>query len=103
ERRAAEVDNAVVVGQAVAAAVDGFSHDLESTMVAAALALGAVDSPLNQQTTGGYLRALSAEYGVLRALFLVDLDGRVVAADGGTGVGVDLSARPYITALRTGK
>src|SRR5213082_1166753 len=67
ERRTAEVENAVLVGQTVAAAVDGFARGLDNSTRAAALALGALETPLNQETAGEYIRALSDEYGTLRA------------------------------------
>ncbi|MGH2352779.1 MAG: hypothetical protein ACRDJN_14320, partial [Chloroflexota bacterium] len=41
ERRTAEIENAVVIGQTAAAVVDGFVRDLEGMTLATALALGA--------------------------------------------------------------
>lgn len=103
ERRAAELDNAVVIGQVVAQTVEGFHRDVESTALAAALALGSRDGPLDQVAVGPYLRALSAHYGLLRSLFLADLEGRVIASASGDGLGLDLSDRPYLQALRRGQ
>jgi signal transduction histidine kinase len=101
-RRDSEVDGAIVVDQTVAAVVDGFIRDLESTTLAAALALGQRDEPLSQQTVGPYIRRLSEEYSVLRALFLTDPSGRVIVTVSGLDTGFDLSSRPYIQALQQG-
>ena len=102
ERRAAEIENAAAVGQATAATVDAFARDLESTTLAAAIALGQRGGTLDQAAAGAYLRALSDAYGVLRGLFLLDPDGRVVASASGAGIGLDLAERPYMQALRGG-
>ena len=48
ERRDAEMQNSVLVGQALAAVVDGFARDLQSTILVMALALGADEGPLDQ-------------------------------------------------------
>ena len=50
ERRAAELENAVLIGQALAAVVDGFAGDLQSTTLSTAIALGTQPGPLNQDT-----------------------------------------------------
>lgn len=102
ERRAAEVGHAVIFGQAVAAVVEGFGHDLESSTLAAAIALGSRDGELDQSTSGLYLRRLYDEYGVLRSLFLTDLRGRIVASYSGAGIGLDLTERSYVRALQAG-
>jgi signal transduction histidine kinase len=101
-RRANEIDDAIVVDHTVAAVVDGFIHDLESTTLAASLALGPSDEPLNQQTMGPYIRRLLSEYGSLRALFLTDLQGRVIVTASGEDMGFDLSSRSYVRALQAG-
>jgi signal transduction histidine kinase len=103
ERRGAAVDDAVLVAQMAGAVVDGFARDVEGTTLAAALAPGLRDGPLDQAAAGPYLDALAPEYGpILRALFLTDTDGRVVAAQRGEAVGTDVSTRPYVQALRAG-
>jgi signal transduction histidine kinase len=102
ERRAAEIDNSVEVAQAFASTIDAFARDLEGTALAAGLALGQRPGPLDQAELGGYLRALSDGYGVLRGLFVVDPDGHVVASASGAGIGLDLSQRPYMQSLRQG-
>src|SRR5215218_5340908 len=48
QRRAAEVENAALIGQTVAAVVDGFARDIEGTTLASALALGPSNAPLDQ-------------------------------------------------------
>jgi signal transduction histidine kinase len=102
ERRDTELDNAVDIARTLAAVVDAFTRDLESTTLAAALALGPSATPLDQSTVGPYLASLTSGYGVLRALFITDPIGRVIASDSGVGVGVDVSSRPYIAALQQG-
>ena len=102
ERREAELANAVAVGRTLAAVVDGFARDLEVLTLATALALGADERPIAQAEHGAYLAQVGAANGLLRALFVTDPEGRVVAADTGVGIGVDLSSRPYIGALRAG-
>ncbi len=102
ERRRAEVDHSYETAQAVAGIVDGFASDLETTMLAAALLLGDRPEALTQATAGDHLKRLTEQYGLLRAIFVADLDGRVIASDSGAGHGTDLSARPYMQSLRAG-
>jgi signal transduction histidine kinase len=102
ERRRAEVDHAYDMAQAVAGIVEGFTKDLETSMLTAALLLGERPGPLDQTAAGPHLKALLTQYGMLRALFITDLAGRVVASDTGTGHGVDLAARPYMQTLMGG-
>jgi len=102
ERHDAALDNAIDVGRTLAAVVDGFTRDLESMTLAAALAFGTNPGALDQTSVGPHLARLMNEYQVLRALFFTDPGGRVVASDSGAGVGVDISSRPYITSLRQG-
>jgi signal transduction histidine kinase len=102
ERRETELDNAVDIGRTLGAVVDGFTRDLESMTLAAALSLGSSPGQYDQVTLGPYLGQLQAGYGVLRALFITDTDGRVVASASGEGIGLDLSSRPYVAALMRG-
>ncbi|HEU5315138.1 MAG TPA: sensor histidine kinase [Chloroflexota bacterium] len=102
ERRAAELENAVTIGQTVAAVVDSFARDLERSTFATAFALARQDGPLDQGTAGPALAAQIGQYNRLRAIFLTDGAGRVVASDSGAGVGTDLSTRPYLPPLRAG-
>jgi PAS domain S-box-containing protein len=102
ERRAAELENAVLVGQALAAVVDGFARDLQSTTFAVATSLGAQPGPLDQDTAGGLLAVVAEQYPDVRALFLTDAQGRLIATGTGGALGFDLSARPYIQELRAG-
>lgn len=102
ERRAAELQNAVLIAQALAAVVDGFAGDLESTTFSTAIALGAQPGPLNQDTAGEHLRLVAGKHPLLRALFLTDTRGRLVATGTGGALGFDLSTRPYIPPLQAG-
>ena len=102
ERRRAELENATTIAYTVATVVDGFARDIEGAFLAAALALGDRSDELDQPSIGPYLDALARQYPSLRAIFVVDLNGRVVASQQANGVGTDLSARPYVQALRAG-
>jgi signal transduction histidine kinase len=102
QRREKEVADAELIGQTVAAVVDGFARDIEGTLLAAAIGIGSRAGPLNQETVGVYFDVLTREYPALRALFLLDPSGRVVAAQRGEGIGTNLSGRPYVEQLRAG-
>jgi signal transduction histidine kinase len=102
ERRAAELENAIAIGQTVAAVVDSFARDLERSTFATAFALARLEGPLDQSSAGPALAAQLGQYTRLRAIFLTDPTGRVVASDTGVGVGTDLSSRPYLPPLRAG-
>ena len=102
QRRGDELGNATAITGTVAAQIDGFLRDIESTTLAIAQGLAIQDVPLTQRTVGTPLRNVQESYGILRALFVVDLRGRVVASASGEGIGLDLSGRPYMEALRSG-
>lgn len=102
ERLKAELENAVAIAQISAAELDRFLKDVDSTTLAIAQALTIQSMPIEQKSVGSYLASVSKSYGVLRALFITDLSGRVVAAASGEGIGTDLSGRPYMRALRAG-
>jgi signal transduction histidine kinase len=102
EQRAAELEDAVIIGQSVAAVVQAFAQDLETTLLAAGLAISERSGPLDQASLGPYLTALVSEYRLLRTMFVTDLGGQVIAASGGQGIGTDVSGRPYIQALQAG-
>jgi signal transduction histidine kinase len=102
ERRRAEMENATAIGYTVAAVVDGFASDIEGTFLATALALGARPGELDQAAIGPHLDALARQNPALRAIFVVDPNGRVIASAQASGVGTDLSGRPYVQALRAG-
>lgn len=102
DRRAGEVEQAQEQGVAVAGLLDAFARDLEATVLAVSVFLGGQDGPITQESAGSQLASLRDEYGVLRALFVTDPDGVVIASDSGTGVGFDTSDRPYIIELRGG-
>ena len=90
ERREAEVENATDVGRTLAAVVDGFTRDLEGMTSAAAFAVGSNDGALDQETLGPYLARLRDEYDILRALFVTDTAGRVLASASGEGIGFEV-------------
>ena len=100
ERRRDRVDTAQRVAQNIAVAIDSHLRDIERTSVAVAEALAA-QAGIEQTATGPYLARVIAEYPSLRAIFVTDPGGRVIATNG-TGLGVDLSTRPYLVALRAG-
>src|SRR5437773_723535 len=102
QRRGDELGNATAITETVAAQIDGFLRDIESTTLAIAQGLAIQNVPLTQRTVGTPLRNVQESYGILRALFVVDLRGRVVASASGEGIGLDLSGRPYMEALRSG-
>lgn len=102
ERRQAEIDNAVALARTMAAEVDRFIHDLQTTTFAIANVLGNEGIPLDQPTLGVYLGRVVREYGFIRALFIADLEGKVIASASGEGIGLDLSTRPYMQALFAG-
>jgi signal transduction histidine kinase len=101
ERRTAELQGASIVAQAIAGS-EGFARDLEGTTLATALALDGWGAALTQESIGNYLQAIRSQNGVLRAIFVTDLEGRVIASDTGTGNGASLSDRPYIKAMQGG-
>ena len=100
ERLGAELDNAVSVGMIAAAEVDRFLRNIESTTLAVTQFLAV--EPFNQRSYDTYLGRVYAATGVLRSLFVTDLDGKVVASAFGEGIGTDLSARPYVKDLQAG-
>ncbi|HEY6103050.1 MAG TPA: SpoIIE family protein phosphatase [bacterium] len=101
ERRNSEVDSAVIVARTMAAQVDRLLADVEGTTFTAALFLGGGPA-LDQSHTGAYLKALQEQYDILRAVFITDLAGVVIASAEGEGIGRSIASRPYIIALRQG-
>jgi len=102
EQRTNEVANSVTVGQMTASVIDGFRRDMSGTVLAASLAFGDRFRPLDQDNIGPYLDSLAREYPMLRALFVTDAQGRVIASQAATGVGTDVAGRPYIAAMQSG-
>jgi anti-sigma regulatory factor (Ser/Thr protein kinase) len=86
----------------MAGEVDAFLADVEGTTLAVAVGIGDQSGAYTQQSVGSYLKRVIQTYEGLRALFVTDPSGRVLAADSGVGVGTDLSSRPYVNALRAG-
>jgi PAS domain S-box-containing protein len=102
ERRRAELENAVLVGQALGTVVDSFALSLQSTTQATAQTLGAVPGPLDQSSASQPLQVAAAQFPSLRAMFLTDLQGRTIATGTGGAIGFDLSSRSYIVRLQGG-
>jgi len=102
DRHTAEIENAVAIARAMAGEVDAFLSDLESSTLAIAVGIGGQNGPYTQRSVGPYLKRVIQNYQGLRALFVTDAGGRVLAADSGAGLGTDLSSRPYVKALRSG-
>src|SRR5882762_1163563 len=101
ERRASELDTATRSARNGASIVEGFLRDLENTTFAMAGVL-ATATKYDQATYGAYLASLTKAYPELRAYFITDPSGKVVASASGEGIGVDLSTRPYLPPLKAG-
>ena len=102
ERRASELDTATRSARNGASIVDGFLRDLENTTFAIAGVLARSTGPYDQATFGAYLASVAKAYPELRAFFITDTSGKVVASASGEGIGVDLSTRPYLPPLKAG-
>jgi signal transduction histidine kinase len=102
ERREAQIDHTTLVAQTVGGVVEGFVRDLESFALAAGIALGGQERPFDEPRTYGYLDFLTRSYGILRTVFVTDLEGRVVSTPEGDNLGFDLSDAPYIAPLQQG-
>ena len=104
DRRDSRLKSLQTVGQTVAASVDGFARDLESFSVAAASAFGDADV-LTQAEVGPYLAQVQQSYGnLLRSVFITNAQGVVIASGAGnSALGTDLSTRPYVRSLQSGK
>src|SRR5688572_597592 len=111
EQRDQRAENFGTIGETIAAVVDGFARDLESFSLSTTITLNEVVSAappeagtsiFRQESYGPYFTHLKDTYGILRAIFVTDLDGRVLVSDSGQGNGTDLSSRDYIRALQEG-
>jgi len=102
ERRASELETATRSARNGAAIVDGFLRNLENTTFAMAGVLGSSTRPYDQANFGALLGSLARAYPELRAIFVTDESGKVVASGTGEGIGVDLSSRTYVAALKGG-
>ncbi|MDP9252969.1 MAG: ATP-binding protein [Chloroflexota bacterium] len=102
ERRASEIDTATRSARNGASIVDGFLRDLENTTLALAGSLAGSTRPYDQANYGPLLASLTKAYPELRAFFITDPNGKVLASATGEGVGVDLSTRPYLPRLKAG-
>ncbi|HET6781862.1 MAG TPA: SpoIIE family protein phosphatase [bacterium] len=101
--RVAEVENAVALARVSATLIDEFIKNVEGTTLVMALDIGSRRDGITQDTVGSYLTTTIQHYRELRSLFVTDLAGRVVAAQRAEGVGVNLSRRSYVQALRSGR
>ena len=102
DRRAAEAASATTAARDGAAIVESFLRDLENSTFAAAGLLSDTQRPLDQATYGPFLASLVKQYPEIRAYFLTDPSGKVIASASGEGIGLDLSTRPYMVALKAG-
>jgi signal transduction histidine kinase len=102
ERRASELETSTRSARNGAAIVDGFLRDLENTTFAMTGVLGSSTLPYDQANLGAFLGSLARSYPELRAIFITDPAGKVVASGTGEGIGVDLSSRTYVAALKGG-
>lgn len=103
ERRTVALRETTQSARTVGAFVHGVLRDLDSTSVAVSAALGRQVRPIDQETTGPYLATIKAEFPHIRAIFVTDPAGTVIASSGNEGIGRDVSARPYIQALQGGQ
>ncbi len=102
ERRASELDTATRSARNGAAIVDGFLRDLENTTFVMAGVLAGATRPYDQANFGALLGSLAKAYPEVRAIFITDPNGKVVASGTGEGIGVDLSSRTYVATLKGG-
>ena len=102
ERRASELETATRSARNGAAIVDGFLRDLENTTFAMAGVLASSSRPYDQASLGTFLASLAKAYPEVRAIFVTDPSGKVLATGTGEGVGVDLSTRSYVASLKAG-
>lgn len=101
DQRRTEVRNIQAIGDTLRANVDSFARDLESLSFAASAGLSSNVLP-SQESAGSYLANLTRTYGNLRALFITDPQGVVVASDTGDLNGRVLGDRGYVRALQDG-
>lgn len=102
ERRASEIEAATRSARNGASIVDGFLRDLENATFAMVGVLAGSERPYDQANFGAYLASLTKAYPELRAFFITDPSGKVVASASGEGIGLDLSSRPYLSSLKAG-
>ena len=108
DQREARVQSIKSLNDTIAAVLDGFTKDLDaftlSISITTADATGGDVTQIRQESFGPYLQHLLDAYGILRAIFLTDTSGKVIAAQSAASAstGVDLSSRPYVQALQAG-
>jgi len=102
-RKSAGISDASAEAQGLAGSLDRFATDVDSFTAAAAIRLRDQET-ITQANSGAYLRNLAGRYPNLTALFMTDADGRVIAQSAeGDNTGFDVSSRPYIQELKSGK
>jgi len=102
-RKNAGIAEASAITQTYVGALDRSAGDIDSFTAAAAIRLGLQDT-ITQADSGTYLKSLATRYPNLSALFVTDPQGRVIAqAADGDNTGFDVSSRPYIQALQSGR
>ena len=102
QRRQSEFNDSVVIAQSVATVVSSYRRDIETTLQAVVRSFALTDVPLTQERIGAELTAVAADYHELRAVFVTDARGIVVASQQASGVGTDLSSRGYVQQLKAG-
>ena len=100
ERRRLELEGLTRSARNGASVLDGFLRSLDSTTFAAAGLLARSPDAFDQATYGPYLASITQQYTELRALFITDKDGKVLVSASGEGIGIDISSRPYMPALK---
>src|SRR5690606_33438595 len=101
EQRRSQDENFQAIGDTPRANVDSFGGDLESMAFAASVGVSGEQAP-TQDSAGAYLANLRSTYGNLRALFVTNTNGLVLASDDGSLNGRQLRDRPYVQALQNG-
>lgn len=103
ERLNASLTESVHTAQTAATVIHGLLRGFDATTVAMTEALSEQPGPLDQQTVGPYLRAVSDRYPILRQVLLTDTTGQVTAAAFPEAVGMDLSRRSSVRAVQGGR
>ena len=106
EQRDSEAASIAALDDTIAAVVEGFTNDLESFTLSIAytveLATQGDTGAIQPAAFANYLNGLAQNYGTLRAIFITDTAGKILASQELGNEGIDLSTRPYIKALQTG-
>jgi signal transduction histidine kinase/HAMP domain-containing protein len=101
DQRRSQVESFETIGDTLRANVDSFARDLESLSFAASVSLSSNQMP-TQASVGPYLANLNNTYGNLRAIFVTNTNGTVIASDSGALNGEQLGDRDYVHTLEGG-